>query len=71
MSNPYFEYNTNIDEDIRINRQYFGVSDLVGIDEDVLSYKGVEAYNNVPEGLTPCFHLDSRILTGVPDKDGK
>lgn len=71
LSNPYFEYNTNIDEDIRINRQYFGVSDLVGIDEDVLSYKGVEAYNNVPEGLTPCFHLDSRILTGVPDKDGK
>lgn len=63
VSNPYFKFNTNVDEDIRINKQYFGVSNLVGIDEDVLRYKGVEAYNGDPDGMTPCFHLDSRILS--------
>lgn len=60
---PYFKYNVNVDQDIRINKQYFGISDLTGIDEDILRYKGVEAYNGIPEGISPCFHLDSRILT--------
>lgn len=59
---PFLQYNTNVDEDIRINKQYFGLSNLTGIDEDILKYKGVEAYNELPNGLTPCFHLDSRIL---------
>ncbi len=59
---PFLQYNTNVDEDIRINKQYFGLSNLTGIDEDILKYKGVEAYNELPKGLTPCFHLDSRIL---------
>ncbi len=67
---PYLEYNTNVDEDVKINRQYFGLSDIVGIDEDVLSYKGVEAYNSLPQSLTPCFHLDSRIFNGTPDENG-
>ena len=62
LQSPYFQYNTNVDEEIRINKQYFGISDLTGIDEDILRYKGVEAYNELPEGLSPCFHLDSRIL---------
>lgn len=60
---PYFKYNTYLDEDIRTNKQYFGVSDLTGIDEDILKYKGVEAYDENPEGLTPCFHLDARIIS--------
>lgn len=59
---PYMAYNTNVDEDIRSTRQYFGLSDIVGIDEDVFSYKGIEAYNGDPAGLTPSFHLDARIL---------
>ena len=67
---PYFQYNTTVDDDIRINRQYFGISDITGIDEDILKYKGVEAYNGEPEGLTPCFHLDARILNGVPNEAG-
>lgn len=73
MSNlaaPYLQYNTTVDEDIKINKQYFGLSDIVGIDEDVLSYKGIQAYNDEPESLTPCFHLDARILNGTPDDDG-
>lgn len=62
VQKPYFQYNTNVDNEIRINKQYFGISDLTGIDEDILRYKGVEAYNGLPQGLSPCFHLDSRIL---------
>lgn len=71
LQKPLLQYNTNIYDDIRIKRQYFGMSDIVGIDDDVLKYKGVEAYNNLPQGLTPCFHLDSRIFPGKPDKEGK
>lgn len=70
VQSPYFQYNTNVDEEIRINKQYFGISDLTGIDEDILRYKGVEAYNELPEGLSPCFHLDSRIFNGKPVKEG-
>lgn len=67
---PYFRFNTNIDEDIKPKKQYFGVSDLVGIDDDVFKYKGVEAYDGNPNGLTPCFHLDARILNGTPNENG-
>ena len=70
LSNPYLGYNTNVNNDIRITRQYFGLSDIVGIDSDVFSYKGAEAYNGLPQGLTPSFHLDSRILNGIPDESG-
>lgn len=66
IKQPYLRFNTTIDEDISVKKQYFGMSDLVGIDEDVLSYKGVEAYNEDPDYLTPCFHLDARILNGEP-----
>lgn len=67
---PFFKYNTIVDEDLKAKKQYFGVSDLVGIDSDVFTYKGVEAYNGLPSGLTPCFHLDARIFNGTPDRDG-
>lgn len=70
LQKPFLQYNTNVNDDIRIKKQYFGMSDLMGIDGDVLKYKGVEAYNGLPSGLTPCFHLDSRILEGQPNKDG-
>lgn len=70
LQKPFLAYNTNVDEDIRIKKQYFGMSDLAGIDTDVLKYKGVEAYNDLPAGLTPSFHLDSRILEGTPDENG-
>lgn len=78
---PILKYNTNVDEDIRINKQYFGLSNITGIDEDILKYKGVEAYTEGPvfshtsekltldAGLTPAFHLDSRILTEKEKED--
>lgn len=71
MKQPYVKFNTTIDDELRIKKQYFGMSDLIGIDEDILSYKGVEAYNEDPDYLTPCFHLDARILNGVPEYDDK
>jgi hypothetical protein len=66
VKQPYIKFNTTIDEDVKIKKQYFGMSDLIGLDEDILSYKGVEAYNDDPEFLSPCFHLDARILNGAP-----
>lgn len=70
VNKPWFKYNTDIDEDVRAKKQYFGVSDIVGIDTDILKYKGVEAYNGLPSGMSACFHLDSRILNGTPDNEG-
>lgn len=74
---PYLGYNTTIDPTLRNRKQYFGLSNLTGIDVDVFNYKGKEAYDDDPMGLTPCFHLDSRIdskngLTGqTVTVDGK
>lgn len=65
-SKPYFKFNVTVDDDKRINKQFFGVSDITGIDTDILKYKGVMAYNynaeDEPKFLTPGFHLDSRVL---------
>ena len=58
---PYVVYNTNVDEDIRITKQYFGISNITGFDTDLLKYKGVETYDD--NTFTDCFHLDLRILT--------
>ena len=69
LQKPFLQYNTNIYDEIRIRKQYFGMSDLVGIDTDLLKYKGVEAYYDGPDFITPCFHLDSRILEGKPQYD--
>ena len=63
---PYFKFNVTVDDDIRVNKQFFGVSDITGIDADILSYKGKMAYDydptKEPDFLTPGFHLDSRVL---------
>ena len=70
LQKPFLQYNTNIYDEIRIRKQYFGMSDLVGIDDDLLRYKGVYAYDERPNYLTPSFHLDARILEGTPDENG-
>lgn len=66
VKQPYLKYNTTIDSELNVKKQYFGLSDILGIDSDILSYKGFEAYNENPEYLSPCFHLDARILNGKP-----
>lgn len=66
---PEILYNTEVMEDIRKNRQYFGFSDLVGFDTSLFRYKGALAYSEEPGYLTPGFHLDSRIFEGRPNRD--
>lgn len=64
---PIIVYNTDFDEDIKIRRQYFGLSNISGVDIDLFTYKGVTSYNEEPNFLSKGFHLDSRLsLVGVP-----
>lgn len=59
---PSFKYNTVYDDTIREKRQYFGLSNLTGVDSDMLSYKGKNAYTEkYSEGYTNGFHLDSTL----------
>lgn len=63
---PELKYNCDYDEEIKTRKQYFGMSDLVGVDVDVLTYKGVNAYSvNAP--LTNGFHLDSNVSPVMDD----
>lgn len=65
ISNPYIKYNVSYDEDIKNRKQYFGLSDWMGVDVDMFTYKGNAAYlpENIaeyPKSLSNGFHLDSR-----------
>ena len=67
---PTFTYNTIYDEDMKERRQYFGLSDLTGIDVDILNYKGKNAYTeDYAHGYTHPFHLDATldkdVLSGI------
>lgn len=70
LETPFFSYNTMYNEEIREKKQYFGLSDLNGVDVDMLTYKGVGAYTfdnteNITKdylsGYTAGFHLDARL----------
>lgn len=59
---PSFTYNTTYDENVNANKQCFGLSDLTGIDVDMLYYKGYDAYAaNYASGYTNGFHLDCNL----------
>ena len=59
-------YNIIYDDDIKAKRQYFGLSDLTGIDSDMLAYKGKNAYTEeYTHGYTSPFHLDSTLSEEV------
>ena len=59
---PSFKYNTVYDEDIKSKKQYFGLSDITGVDVDILTYKGKNASSNkYKTGYTNGFHLDSTL----------
>lgn len=59
---PSFTYNEIYDENVNVNKQCFGLSDLTGIDVDMLYYKGYEAYAaNYANGYTNGFHLDCNL----------
>lgn len=61
LVNPIIQYNTDFDSDIKNKRQYFGLSDIVGVDVDLFAFKGNAAYYDSPEYMTQGFHLDSRL----------
>lgn len=58
---PSVVYNTSYDNNIRDKRQYFGLSDITGVDFDVLNYKGKTAYYYDTQYTTKAFHLDSYL----------
>lgn len=58
---PDMGYNVNINDDIKAKKQYFGFSNITGIDVDVFRYKGVYAYDIENTEFSKGFHLDSRI----------
>lgn len=66
LVSPTFKYNTFYDDTIREKRQYFGLSNLTGVDVDMLRYKGKNAYTeNYAVGYTNGFHLDSTLSNEV------
>lgn len=65
---PHITYNTLYDDDIREKKQYFGMSDITGVDIDVLTYKGKDSYGDILDGgYTPGFHLDSTLNSANTD----
>jgi hypothetical protein len=61
-NSPYLKYNTIWDPEVKDRRQYFGLSDIVGVDVDVFNYKGKDAYTeDYNKGYTDAFHLDSML----------
>ena len=57
-------YNTKFNAETRAKKQYFGFSNLTGIETDVLSYKGRQAYTDgdIAVGkITNGFHMDSQV----------
>ena len=71
-TNPSMGYNCELDIDTKAKRQFFGFSNITGIDVDLFNYKGRAAYNSVAS-LSDGFHLDGRIellgtSTGTKDK---
>ena len=68
---PTFTYNLYFDDDIKTKRQYFGLSDLSGVDVDMLTYKGKDAYTeNYESGYTHAFHLDSTLSKEIREELG-
>lgn len=58
---PDIAYNVYFDEEVKPKKQYFGLSNISGVDIDMFTYKGVAAYGDEPEYLSRGFHLDSRL----------
>lgn len=60
---PMMEYNTRYESAIKARKQYFGLNNSI-LDEDILSFKGVNAYDETdddPKKLNNGFHLDSAL----------
>lgn len=58
-------YNTEYRTSTKPKKQYFGFSNITGVDNDLFSYKGRHWYTGtgygIPGHVTPGFHMDSCI----------
>lgn len=69
---PYLKYNLLYDVDIKNRKQYFGLSNHVGVDIDAFTFKGNMSYYDDPSYICQGFHLDSRLdLNGYTDSAPK
>ena len=67
---PILKYNLDYDEEIKARKQYFGLSDIVGVDIDAFTFKGNMSYYDSPDYLCQGFHLDSRLdLNGYSEDE--
>ncbi len=59
---PTIPYNSDVYTELKAKKQYFGLSDLAGIDVDTFTFKGdryyIEGDNRI---LGNGFHLDCRV----------
>lgn len=69
INKPSLAYNITWDEETKDRKQYFGLSDITGIDVDILSYKGRSTYTDGV--LTNGFHLDSRVSSQYTRVNGE
>jgi len=58
VNNLDVAYNTHYDESIKAKRQYFGMSNITGVDVDILKYKGALSEMTID---SKGFHLDSLL----------
>lgn len=67
---PSIRYRVDYDQNIKHRRQYFGLSNSIGVDIDMFTYKGQMAYGEDPLFLSNGFHLDSRLGVSVKNITG-
>ena len=58
---PYLKYNIDYNIDVKNRKQYFGLSNHVGVDIDAFTFKGNMSYYDDPSYICQGFHLDSRL----------
>ena len=63
LSPVLLKYNTYYNSSIKNNKQYFGISDIIGIDDDIFTYKGKTTYSDGI--LSHGFHMDSRVNSTI------
>jgi hypothetical protein len=63
INQPLFQYNNYYDSTVKSAKQYFGISNIIGIDNDMFTYKGKTAYTDGI--LTHGFHMDSRVNSTI------
>ena len=67
---PKMTYNTEYIATLKAKKQYFGMSDITGVDTDVLAYKGKYFYtyggDDDPTMITDGFHMDSAMSDANP-----